>query len=291
MQTENKDEPILTSISFQISIEAKKERVWTVLWDEGFYNKWTSVFAEESSAVSDWNEGSTIEFLDGKGNGMYSLIETKIPGELMVFKHLGEIKDGLQIPVNDKTSFWSGSLEKYSLTENEGITELKIELDSTKEFVDYFTEAFPKALQKIKELAESRTQITVKATIDAPLDKVWEYWNGPSHITKWYSASDEWHTPTAENDLRVGEKFLYRMEAKDGSMGFDFVGKYDEINTNELIRYTLADCRKVTITFSEQDNQTKLVETFEAEDENSIQLQHDGWQAILNNFKKYVETN
>jgi uncharacterized protein YndB with AHSA1/START domain len=133
--------------------------------------------------------------------------------------------------------------------------------------------------------------ITVRNAVNAPLNKVWEFWTLPQHITQWNNASDDWHTPRAENDLRVGGKFMARMEAKDGSFGFDFGGVYDEIKPNELIAYTLGDGRKVRITFSASQDATKIVETFEAESTNSIEMQRAGWQAILDNFKKYTETN
>jgi uncharacterized protein YndB with AHSA1/START domain len=136
-----------------------------------------------------------------------------------------------------------------------------------------------------------KIMITVEATINAPVEKVWKLWTLPEHITKWNNASDDWHTPHAENDLRAGGKFLSRMEAKDGSMGFDFGGVYDEVKTNELIAYTLGDGRKVKVTFTKQGNATKVVTTFEAENENPVEMQRGGWQAILDNFKKYTETN
>ena len=139
--------------------------------------------------------------------------------------------------------------------------------------------------------ATTKTNITIQSVINAPVEKVWKYWTSPEHITKWNSASEDWHTPRAENDLRVGGKFSARMEAKDGSMGFEYGGVYDEVKTNELIDSTLGDGRKVIVKFSESGTQTKVVETFEAEDTNPIELQRGGWQAILDNFKKYVESN
>ena len=138
---------------------------------------------------------------------------------------------------------------------------------------------------------ETKASITVESTVNAPVEKVWAYWTGPEHITKWNNASDDWHTPSATNDLRVGGKFTFRMEAKDGSFGFDFWGIYDEVQTNALIAYTLGDSRKVKIIFTPLDHSTKVVETFEAESENSIELQRGGWQSILDNFKKYTEAN
>ena len=133
------------------------------------------------------------------------------------------------------------------------------------------------------------TTITVESTVNAPIEKVWQCWTSPEHITKWNNASDDWHTPHAENDLRVGGKFLSRMEAKDGSFGFDFGGVYSDVKPHELIAYTLEDGRKVSIRFSAMGKETKVVETFEAENTNSIELQRGGWQAILDNFKKHTE--
>jgi uncharacterized protein YndB with AHSA1/START domain len=131
--------------------------------------------------------------------------------------------------------------------------------------------------------------ITVETTVHAPVEKVWKYWTEPEHIKRWSNASDDWHAPVAENDLRVGGKFLTRMEAKDESFGFDFAGVYDDVRNHELISYTMGDGRKVEITFVGQDSDTKVIEIFEAEDTNSIEMQKTGWQSILDNFKKYSE--
>lgn len=132
-------------------------------------------------------------------------------------------------------------------------------------------------------------KITVKNTINTPVTKVWEAWTSPEHITKWNNASDDWHTPRAENDLRVGGKFSSRMEAKDGSIGFDFSGTYTAITPQKHIAYTLDDGRKVEVHFTASKGTTEVTETFEAEGQNPVDMQRQGWQAILDNFKKYVE--
>ena len=137
---------------------------------------------------------------------------------------------------------------------------------------------------------ENNKTVTVETTVAAPIKKVWQLWTMPEHIIQWNNASDDWHTPHAENDLRVGGKFLSRMEAKDGSFGFEFDGVYSEVVENQRLAYTLDDERKVNITFSSQADGTKIIEVFEPENENPIELQQGGWQAILNNFKKYAET-
>ena len=131
--------------------------------------------------------------------------------------------------------------------------------------------------------------ITIESLINAPVEKVWEFWTGPKHITQWNNASDDWHTPAAENDLRVGGKFLSRMEAKDGSFGFDFWGIYDKVDLYQLIEYTMGDGRKAITHFSREGDKTNVVTSFEAEGTNSVEMQKGGWQAILNNFKKYAE--
>ena len=135
------------------------------------------------------------------------------------------------------------------------------------------------------------TKITVQADINAEPKKVWDFYTRPEHITKWNFASDDWHCPSATNDMRAGGKYSARMEAKDGSFGFDFGGTYDKVINNELIDYTMGDGRKVKVTFTSNGNETKVVETFDAEDQNPNEMQKGGWQAILNNFKKYTEAN
>lgn len=131
--------------------------------------------------------------------------------------------------------------------------------------------------------------ITIQALIHADVEKVWLLYTQPVHVCKWNHASDDWHTPRAENDLRVGGKFLYRMEARAGDQGFDFWGIYDEVKTNQWIAYTLGDERKVKVMFCPEKADTKVVIKFEAENTHSIEQQHQGWQAILDNFKRYTE--
>mgnify|MGYP003599670032 FL=1 len=133
--------------------------------------------------------------------------------------------------------------------------------------------------------------ITVQNTINASIEKVWELWTAPEHVMKWNNASEDWHTPFAENDLKVGGKFKYTMASKDGTMRFDFEGIYTNVVSPSLIEYKLADDRKVKITFESQKNGVVLTEKFDPETENSEALQQQGWQAILDNFKKHVENS
>jgi uncharacterized protein YndB with AHSA1/START domain len=133
--------------------------------------------------------------------------------------------------------------------------------------------------------------ITVQSTINASIDKVWNFWSLPEHITKWSFASPDWHTPYAENDLREGGKFKSTMAAKDGSMSFDFGGEYTLVEKNKAIEYVLEDGRKVEITFTETQNGVEIIESFDPETQNPEEMQRGGWQAILDNFKSYVEQN
>lgn len=136
----------------------------------------------------------------------------------------------------------------------------------------------------------SQNVITVETTVHAPIEKVWAFWTTPEHIQQWNNASDDWHTPSVTNDLRNGGAFNYQMAARDGSFAFDFGGIYDEVAAQQKISYTIADGRKVEVLFSPVGNATQVTESFEAEGMNPMEMQQSGWQAILDNFKKYAES-
>lgn len=133
-------------------------------------------------------------------------------------------------------------------------------------------------------------KIKVQATILTNKQKVWDYYTKPEHITKWNFASDDWCCPSASNDLKVGGRYVARMEAKDGSFGFDFDATYTEINEGDEFSYVFGE-RYSTVEFNEQEGQTIVTITFDPETQNPIELQKQGWQAILDNFKKYTESN
>ena len=140
----------MTRLHYSVDIDAPRERVWTVLWDDKTYRDWTSAFMEGSHAVSDWKEGSKIQFLDPNNNGMVAIIEKKVANERMVFRHLAEIKEGKEQP----EASWAGAHEEYTLKDNgRGGTTLIVDSDSAEEYKEIFEQAFPKALQRVKELA------------------------------------------------------------------------------------------------------------------------------------------
>jgi uncharacterized protein YndB with AHSA1/START domain len=134
-------------------------------------------------------------------------------------------------------------------------------------------------------------KITVDATINANQQKVWDYYTMPDHITKWNFADPSWHCPKAENDMKVGGKYSARMEARDGSFGFDFEATYNNIVPGKSFNYTMLDGREVDVDFVPKEDKTDLKIVFDAESQNPVEMQKAGWQSILNNFKNYVESN
>ncbi|MEJ7693335.1 SRPBCC family protein [Daejeonella sp.] len=134
-----------------------------------------------------------------------------------------------------------------------------------------------------------RSAISVETIVNAPVEKAWESWTNPEHCMQWCHASDDWHAPYADNDLQVGGKFKTTMAAKDGSVSFDFEGVYTDVDHHKLLKYEMADGRKVSVEFYDQGDTTKVVEIFDPESQNPIEMQRGGWQAILDNYKKYTE--
>jgi hypothetical protein len=147
----------MTTLSFSVTINAPKEIVWDKLWSDAGYRQWTSAFMQGSYAESDWEEGSKIRFLSPSGEGMYSIIEKKLPFEEMTFKHQGEIKNGVEEPKD-----WAGAIESYQLKEANGITELNVRVDTTEDFLGYMQETFPKALDILKQISEQQSELTAR---------------------------------------------------------------------------------------------------------------------------------
>jgi hypothetical protein len=139
---------------FKVVIGAPREKVWDVLWNDSSYREWTSVFSEGSKVETDWKKGSKVLFLDGKGDGMISMIAENVPNSFMSFKHMGTLIKGKEDTVNKEVQSWAGSEENYTLKSANGKTELTVDIDVTDDFKDYFKETFPKALDKVRELAE-----------------------------------------------------------------------------------------------------------------------------------------
>lgn len=281
----------MNTLNFSIEINASPEKVWFALWDDVCYRKWTTAFHEGSYYKTDWTEGGRIHFLGPEGSGMYSVITKNQPFEKMYFTHIGEVKNFEEQPLDDAARAWTNGKENYTLTEQNGVTHLSVALDmmDDEKMNAYFNDAFPKSLEIVKKLAENLS-ITVATTVEASLDKVWESWTSPEAIMEWNTASPDWHTTKASNDLREGGHFSSTMAAKDGSFSFDFGGVYTNIVPKELIEYTLGDGRKVSIRFSQEDQMVRITESFEPESQNTLALQKGGWQNIMDSFKNYVNS-
>ncbi|MDP9956085.1 uncharacterized protein YndB with AHSA1/START domain [Epilithonimonas hungarica] len=134
-------------------------------------------------------------------------------------------------------------------------------------------------------------KLTVTTEINKPINDVWNFFNNPEHIVNWNFAHESWECPLAKNDLKVGGRLEVRMQAKDGSFGFDLVGIYDEVKDNESIKYHFEDGREIEVIFEKlSDNKTRVTEKFDPENQNPLEMQQQGWQAILDNFKNYSES-
>ena len=144
----------MKKLHFSVDIKAPKEDVWKTLWTDSTYRRWTSAFNAGSYAESDWKEGSKVLFLDSNGDGMFSVIDKLIPDEFMSFKHMGEVKSKKELPNDEKSKLWAGAKENYTLRQKGEITTLSVDMDITEEFEQMFNDAFPKALQLVKEISE-----------------------------------------------------------------------------------------------------------------------------------------
>jgi uncharacterized protein YndB with AHSA1/START domain len=283
----------MKQLEFKTTIHAPAAKVWQLLWNDTTYRHWTSVFHDTSFAKTDWKEGSSVHFLGDTGDGMYSKILSKKENIEMIFEHLGVVKNFAEQPMDADTKKWSGSKEQYFLKETNGVTELVAKVDIVDDFEDYFSSTFPKALEKIKDLAEGKIkeQIIIATEVNAPLEKVWNSFTGPEHITKWNQASPDWHCPAAENDLRTGGSFKSTMAAKDGSFSFDFGGTYLHVDPMKSFHYITEDKREVLVEFIQNENSVRVRESFHPEGTNPHDMQRGGWKAILESFKKYTESN
>lgn len=278
----------MKKLVFNTQINASKEKVWFSLWDDENYENWTTVYCDGFYAVSSWEAGSKIYFLSPSGDGMYSKITSKKPFDSITFKHVGNLINFKEMPLDEETKLWTESDEHYSLTEENGITQLTITINSLDHYIAFYEGVIPKALEKIKAIAENPVikSIAVRTTIEASIEKVWDFFTQPEHIIKWNFASDDWYCPTAENKFEVGGKFNYTMASKNEAIAFDLEGVYEQIETYKKIIYRLTDGRKIVVKFEILNSTVILTQIFEPENINAIDLQRKGWQAILVNFKK-----
>lgn len=275
---------------YSIEIAAEKEKVWFSLWHHDNYAKWTQVFCEGSNVVhNNWEQGTRVHFLALDGNGMYSTILTNQPNEKMVFEHIGNLHNFEEQPIDEESAAWTGAKESYELEVVPNGVVLHAVVDIYEPYLDFFDTSFPKGLEKVKEMAENFI-IETHIVINAPLEVVWKHWISPTSIVQWNTASDDWHTPFAENDCKTGGKFRYRMEQKADGVGFDWEGFYDEVVWENSIKYHMEDGRKVSVLFTTLEGKTHIQQKFEPEFIHSFEMQYMGWQAIMDSFGSFITT-
>ncbi len=274
------------TLETSLTITAPIEKVWAAITSPAMVKQY--FFGTELD--TDWQVGSPIYFRgewEGKTYEDKGTILAFEPHKVLRYNYLSSWSNLPDLPENYANI-------SYAVHQVDEKTILTITQDGfeDEEKRAHSAQNWQMIFGGMKDLLEKKEAIRVEATIDAPIEKVWSFWTEPHHIVHWNQASDDWHTPYAENDLQIGGKFLSRMAAKDGSFSFDFSGTYTKVELDEIIEYTLEDERKVSVLFEKiSENQSKVIETFEVENENPVDLQQAGWQAILNNFKNYVEQN
>ncbi len=280
-----------------ILINAPKEKVWQTVIGTDTYPLWTETISVGSNFEGSWEKGAKIKFTGpnetGGRDGMYSQVVENREYEYISIEHLGFIFNGVVDTGSPMVQAWKGATENYTFKTIGTATEFSLEQDVADEMYEEFSAFWLRALQSLKEVAETgaSSSISVVSWVAAPIEKVWECYTNPQDIMSWAFASDDWEAPAAENDLRVGGRFKTTMAAKDKSASFDLTGTYTEVKPHELIAYTMdgADARTVRITFEQGEKSVKVTTRFVMETENSRELQRAGWQAISDNFKKYVE--
>jgi uncharacterized protein YndB with AHSA1/START domain len=297
----------MKKIHTSIEIKCTQAEVWDAIVNNEKYRLWTATFSPGSHFKGGWNKGDKILFLgpgeDGAVSGIVSEIAKSIYPSYISIQHNSYITNGVEDTTSEAVRAWFPAYENYSIEKiDDTTTRFTVDMDSEDQYYEMFLELWPKAVQVLKEVVEKynsvpehKVQLKVVTSVNAPIDMVWEMWNNPEHMVHWAFASEDWCCPKAINDLEVGKKFVTTMSARDQSTSFDFSGTYTEIRTHEYILYHTDDNRDVSITFSVDTNADNgnivcIEEVFEAETQNTLDLQVSGWQAILNNFKTYVES-
>lgn len=289
----------MKTINQSIDIAATKEAVWAAIINENKYKAWTAAFQEGSRFEGIWQKGAKLKFLAEDENG----VDMGMVSEVVVFDHLkdiaikpvGFVGEGQEDYESEALKEWTQTLESYHLeTIAEGITRFTVNQTIPEPHFDMLNERWTAALDMLKKVCEQNlspfSKIEIGAVIEASIEDVWAYWTSGEKMVKWNFASDDWHCPKAAVDLRVGGDFTATMAAKDGSYAFDFGGTYTEIVPYKRLVSQIGDGRMIWVDFDVlSESQVKVVEVFEAEGMNSLEMQRAGWQAILDNFKKAVE--
>lgn len=280
---------------YSIHIPAPRNEVFQTVIGKETYPQWTEEFGPGSDVQGEWKQGETLRFTapnaNGSFDGMLSEVAQMRENEYIALHHMGMLRDGKEVTVGEESMLWKDAHEIYTFTESDHGTLFEVEVDIEEQWEDFFNDAWARALKRLQEVVihGQSSSVTVQTWIKAPIQKVWELYIKPEHMTGWNFASDDWECPSATVDLRVGGNFSARMQAKDGSFGFDFAATYTQVMEPTSLSYVMEDNRAVDINVQSDEAHVHMTIRFDIEKENPRSMQRDGWQAILNNFKVYVE--
>jgi len=286
---------MLQKIHLEKDIKAPRQTVWDKIIGEDYYSVWTEAFGT-SKMIGDWIEGETVRFIGGDtgDSGMISVIEKLSKPNFISIRHIGQVVKGVDDFDSEEAQKWIGAHENYTLEEKDGVTTFVLDMDMAEEYYEMMRSMWVRALGRLAILCEvdKINSITINNMIESSLEKVWDMWTNPNHITKWAFAADTWECPSAVNNLEVNGTFSTRMQEKaNPENGFEFSGMYTRVEKYKLLRYVLDDGRFVNVEFEVIEGKVSITQRFDAEQENSFELQRSGWESMLENFKKYVESN
>lgn len=283
-----------------IDIEAPQRIVWESVVDPLKYERWTAVFAPGSRFEGGWNKGDAIRFFgpeaEGGQDGMFSEIAESIYPSYISIRHLGMIRGGVEDRTSEEASAWVSATENYTMTDmGGGITRFAVDMELEPEHIEMFNGLWADSLAVLKEISEEAAKqpvrITIRTAVRRSAQIVWKALTEPEHVKGWNHASPDWHCPAAVNDLTVGGRFSYTMAARSGEHSFEFSGTYTHVPPHESLRYVMDDGRTVTVAIRQAPGGVLVEETFEAEGVNSLVLQRNGWQSILNELAVYTEAH
>ena len=289
----------MKKIQQSITINVPREVVWAAIINDKKFRLWCVAFEPGSHFVGGWQQGQSIRFLmkDGQGqlHGMQSEIAVSEHLRRITLHNVGVVNGDVVDFDSDEAKKWINTYEMYELEQiSPQSTRFSVNVETHEDYFDDMSGAWSQALLNLKEVCENNqapfVSITVTTDVQVPVEKAWMCWTSTEYVEKWNHASADWYCPAAGNDLRVGGRFIYTMASLDGRVSFDFAGTYTDVVHGDRITSQLDDGRRVWVTFEAAGPEsTRVVEVFEAEYVNSLDLQRDGWQAILDNFRRVVE--
>lgn len=285
----------MAKIHLERAFDVGPELLWELVVDPDHYRFWTETFSEGSDFDGEWTKGAHIRFVaedeNGAESGMLSeIVESQWP-EFISIKHVGLVINGVDDFDSPLAREWTGAFENYRfIPKEDGTSIFAVEQDlpeeQTEEFKENWEKSFDRMAIRLETSGNVGKVITLREKSPNRPEVIWEKLVAPEKVMTWNFASDDWHCPTAANNLAVGGEFHYEMAARDGSESFDFGGTYTDIEAPKKLYFVLGDGRKVRIDILEKPYGCLIEERFEAEQQNNLHLQRQGWQNILKNLAR-----